>query len=102
MLKNGFKTVKIKTLPISKTPTILVINKQKYIYKPSVDCPQTITKIATIKGIQFQTSITDSVNESITIDLTKNRSIKDIAQDNNVSSSTVLPLSSLVSACNLP
>ena len=90
MLKNGFKEVKIKAFPINKTPTILAIKKQKYICKPSADCPKQVTKIASIKGIQPKHQIADPVNESITIDLTKNRSIKDIAQDNNVSSSTVL------------
>lgn len=89
MLKNGFKALKIKTFPINKTPTFLVIKKQKYLCKPSAGCPQTITKIAEIKGIQPKHRIANSVNESIMIDLTKNRSIKDIAQDNNVSSSTV-------------
>ena len=79
MLKNGFKEVKIKVFPINKTPTILAIKKQKYIWKPSADCPKQVTKIASIKRIQPKHQITDHVNESITIDLTKNRSIKDIA-----------------------
>lgn len=89
MLKNGFKSIKIKTFPINKTLTFLVIKKQKYLCKPSTDCPQMITKIAEVKGVQPKHRIANSVNESIVIDLAKNRSIKDIAQDNNVSSSTV-------------
>lgn len=48
-----------------------------------------IIKIAEVKGVQPKHRIANSVNESIVIDLAKNRSIKDIAQDNNVSSSTV-------------
>ena len=71
MLKNGFKEVKIKAFPINKTPTILAIKKQKYICKPSADCPKQVTKIASIKGIQPKHKIADPVNESITIDLTK-------------------------------
>ena len=89
MLKNGFKAIKIKTFPINKTPTFLIIKKQKYLCKPSAGCPQTITKIAEIKGVQPKHRIANSINESIMIDLTKNRSIKDIAQDNNVSLSTI-------------
>lgn len=90
MLKNEFKEVKIKAFPINKTSTILAIKKQKYICKPSDNCPKQVTKIASIKGIQPKHQIADTINESIAIDLTKNRSIKDIAQDNNVSSNTVL------------
>lgn len=46
MLKNGFKAIKIKTFSINKILTFLVIKKQKYLCKPSANCPQTITKIA--------------------------------------------------------
>lgn len=38
MLKNGFKAIKIKTLPINKTPVFLIIKKQKYLCKPLADC----------------------------------------------------------------
>lgn len=102
MLKNSFKVIKIKTFPINKTPTFLVIKKQKYLYKPLADCPRTVTKIAEVKGVQPKHQIANSVDESIMIDLTKNCSIKDIAQDNNVSSSTILrKLQSLSSYFNV-
>ena len=88
-VENGFKTIKIKTFPINKTPTFLVIKKQKYLCNPSADCPQTITKIVEVKGVQPKHRIANSINENIMIDFTRNCSIKDIAQDNNVFSNTV-------------
>lgn len=90
MLKNGFKTVKIKAFPIGKAPTIFSIKKQKYICHPSDNCPKTITKIAEVKGIKAGHQIANTVTDSVMIDLTKNRSIKDIAQDHYVSSSTII------------
>ena len=42
-------TGKILTLPIACVPTILLIRKQKYIFKPSPQCLETVTKVTEIK-----------------------------------------------------
>ncbi|WP_418523990.1 transposase family protein, partial [Limosilactobacillus oris] len=49
MLKNGFKTVNALGPALHYKPTIWSIRKQKYLCKPSTDCPTMVTKIATVK-----------------------------------------------------
>ncbi|MCZ4024566.1 transposase family protein, partial [Lactobacillus gasseri] len=51
MLKNGFKTVKVLGPSLHYQPTIWSIRKQKYLCKPSADCPTTVTSFATVKDI---------------------------------------------------
>lgn len=98
----ALRPLKSRPFQSIKHRPFLFIKKQKYLCKPSADCPQTIIKIAEVKGVQPKHRIANSINESIMIDLTRNNSIKDIAQDNNVSSSTVFrKLQSLSSYFNV-
>ena len=91
MLKNGFccQPVKILALPIANVPTILLIKKQKYICKPSPQCPETVTKVAEIKGINQGCRIANNVKQAITLDLRRNESQKDIGEQYHVSPSMV-------------
>jgi transposase len=91
MLKNGYRRqpVKILALPIANVPTILLIRKQKYICKPSSQCPETVTKIAEINGINHGCRIANNVKQAITLDLRRNESQKDIGEQYYVSPSTV-------------
>ena len=89
MLKNGFRCqpVKILALLIANVPTILLIKKQKYICKPSPQCPETVTKVAEIKGINQGCRIANNVKQAITLDLRRNESQKDIGEQYHVSPS---------------
>ena len=50
MLKNGFKTVVNALGPsLHYKPTIWSIRKQKYLYKPSDDCSNTVTRLAQVE-----------------------------------------------------
>ena len=91
MLKNGYrgKPVKIVALPIANVPTILLIKKQKYICKPSPQCPGTVTKVAEIRGINHGCRIANNVKQAITLTLRRNESQKDIGEQYYVSPSTV-------------
>jgi transposase len=91
MLKNGYRrqSVKILALPIANVPTILLIRKQKYICKPSPQCPRTVTKVAEIKGINHGCRITNNVKRAIILTLRRNESQKDIGEQYYVSPSTV-------------
>lgn len=91
MLKNGYRrqSVKILALPIANVPTILLIRKQKYICKPSPQCPRTITKVAEIKGINHGCRIANNVKQAIILTLRRNESQKDIGEQYYVSPSTV-------------
>lgn len=91
MLKNGFRhrPVTVTALSIAGTRTVLKIRKQQYICKPSASCPKTVTKVAEIKGISRGCRIVDNVKQRIIIDLHRNISQKELAQEYYVSASTV-------------
>ena len=91
MLKNGFRhrPVVITALSVAGVKTILMIKKQQYICKPSTKCPQTVTKIATIKGISRGCRIANNVKQFIIKDLHRNISQKELAHNYYVSASTV-------------
>ena len=91
MLKNGFRQqeVRVKALPIANVPTVLLIRKQKYICPSMPDCPKVVTKLAEIDGIDRNCRITNDIKQAVILDLPKNESQKDIAQDHQVSPSTV-------------
>lgn len=91
MLKNGFRhrPVVITALSVAGMKTILMIRKQQYICKPSVQCPETITKIASIHGIRRGCRIANNVKQYITKDLHRNISQKELAKNYYVSASTV-------------
>ena len=91
MLKNGFRQqeVRVKALPIANVPTVLLIRKQKYICPSMPDCPKVVTKLAEIDGIDRNCRITNNIKQAVILDLPKNESQKDIAQDHQVSPSTV-------------
>ena len=63
MLKNGFRKVMVRGLKVAEVPVMLVIRKQKYLCKPSPECPQTVTKMAEIKGITPSCRIADNVKQ---------------------------------------
>ena len=89
MLKNGFRKVMVRGLKVAEVPVMLVIRKQKYLCKPSPECPQTVTKMAEIKGITPSCRIADNVKQSIITELPLNISQKDLANRYQVSPSTV-------------
>ena len=86
MLKNGFRQqeVRVKALPIANVPTVLLIRKQKYICPSMPDCPKVVTKLAEIDGIDRNCRITNNIKQAVILDLPKNESQKDIAQDHQV------------------
>ncbi|MGM9909124.1 hypothetical protein N4627_07005 [Limosilactobacillus vaginalis] len=61
-------------------PTIWSIRKQKYICKPTNDCPTTITKFATVKDIDYRNHITWAIKQRAMMLLTTNQSQKDLAK----------------------
>ena len=85
IIKYGFKkNCKIKLPKISNFNTLLCLNKQRFLCKY---CKSTFT--ASTSLVDFQKQISNNTRISITNDLMKKGSEKDIAFRNNVSSSTV-------------
>ena len=91
MLKNGFRQrpVVVTALSVAGVKTFLMIRKQQYICKPTAECPETVTKVATIHGISRGCRIANNVKQYITKDLHRNISQKELAKDYYVSASTV-------------
>ena len=85
IIKYGFKkNCKIKLPKVSNFNTLLYLNKQRFLCK---HCKSTFT--ASTSLVDFQKQISNNTRISITNDLMKKSSEKDIAFRNNVSSSTV-------------
>ena len=70
-------------------PTIWSIRKQKYLCKPSLDCPQTITKVARVEGVKYRHHISQAIKRRIMMQLTANESQTDIAKELGISDWTV-------------
>ena len=71
--KNGFKEVNYLALGLQYKPIIWTINKQKYIYKTSTACPQTITKLASVDDVKYRNHISTVVKQKIMMDLMLNK-----------------------------
>lgn len=82
--KHGFKKSLIKVTSVSKLTTYLSLNKQRYL---CYHCNRTFT--CTTNIVNYGCNISNNTKHSIAVDLTKKRSEKDIAIDNNVSPNTV-------------
>ena len=82
--KHGFIVSDIKLNPISGYHTILRLHKQRYLCK---HCHKAFTLSSPITN--YGCFISNNVKHKIALDLTKKRSEKDIALDNNVSPNTV-------------
>ena len=82
--KHGFKNSLIKIPSVSKLTTYLSLDKQRYICH---HCNRTFT--CTTNIVNYGCNISNNTKHSIAVDLTKKRSEKDIAIDNNVSPNTV-------------
>ena len=82
--KHGFLVSDIKLNPISGYHTILRLHKQRYLCK---HCHKAFTLSSPITN--YGCFISNNVKHKIALDLTKKRSEKDIALDNNVSPNTV-------------
>lgn len=89
MLKNGFKTVKVLGPSLHYQPTIWSIRKQKYLCKPSADCPTTVTSFATVKDIDYRNHIAWTIKQRAMMLLTTNQSQKDLAKSLGISDWTV-------------
>lgn len=85
IIKYGFKkNCKIKINKVSNFHTILLLDKQRFLCKY---CHSTF--IATTNLVDFHKQISNNTKLSIIMDLMKKGPEKDIAQNNNVSSSSV-------------
>ena len=82
--KHGFIVSNIKLNPVSGYHTILRLHKQRYLCK---HCHKAFTLSSPITN--YGCFISNNVKYKIALDLTKKRSEKDIALDNDVSSNTV-------------
>lgn len=82
--KHGFITSNIKVLKTSGYFSILRLRKQRYLCK---HCNKAFTLSTNI--VDYGCFISNNTKYKIAIDLTKKRSEKDIAFDNNVSPNTV-------------
>ena len=82
--KHGFKKSLLKVTSVSKLTTYLSLNKQRYFCH---HCNKTFT--CTTNVVNYGCNISNNTKHSIAVDLTKKRSEKDIAIDNNVSPNTV-------------
>lgn len=89
MLKNGFKTVNVLGPSLHYQPTIWSIRKQKYLCKPSSDCPSTITEVAKVKDIRYRQHISQAIKQRVMMQLTTNESQIDIAKELGISDWTV-------------
>ena len=85
IIKYGFrKNCKVKIDKISSFKALLLLDKQRFYCK---DCHSTF--IATTNLVDFHKQISNNTKLSITLDLMRKGSEKDIAYRNNVSSSSV-------------
>ena len=85
IIKYGFKkNCKIKIDKVSGFKALLLLDKQRFYCK---DCHSTF--IATTNLVDFHKQISNNTRLSITLDLMRKGSEKDIAYRNNVSSSSV-------------
>lgn len=82
--KHGFIISNIKIPSVSGYPSILRLHKQRYLCKY---CQHAFTLSTSI--VDFGCFISNNTKHHIAKDLTKKRSEKDIAADNNVSPNTV-------------
>ena len=82
--KHGFITSNIKIPDVSGFKSILKLHKQRYLCK---HCNKAFTLSTSI--VNYGCFISNNTKHKIAVDLTKKRSEKDIAFDNNVSSNTV-------------
>ena len=82
--KHGFITSNIKIPEVSGYKTILRLHKQRYLCK---HCNKAFTLSSSITN--YGCFISNNTKHKIAKDLTKKRSEKDIASDNNVSPNTV-------------
>ena len=82
--KHGFITSNIKIPDISGFKAILKLHKQRYLCK---HCNKAFTLLTNI--VNYGCFISNNTKHKIAVDLTKKRSEKDIALDNNVSPNTV-------------
>lgn len=89
MLKNGFKTVNALGPSLHYKPTIWSIRKQKYLCRPSDDCPTTVTQLATVTDIDYRNHIAWAIKQRAMMLLTTNQSQKDLARTLGVSDWTV-------------
>lgn len=89
MLKNGFKLVKVLRPSLHYEPTIWSIRKQKYLCKPSLNCPQTITKVAKVEDVKYHHHISQAIKQRVMMQLTVNESQTDIAKELVISDWTV-------------
>ena len=89
MLKNGFKLVKVLGPSLHYEPTIWSICKQKYLCKPSLNCPQTITKVAKVEDVKYHHHISQAIKQRVMMQLTVNESQTDIAKELGISDWTV-------------
>ena len=83
-VKHGFITSRIKLPDVSGFKTILILHKQRYLCK---HCNKAFTLSTNI--VNYGCFISNNTKHKIASDLTKKRSEKDIAFDNNVSPNTV-------------
>lgn len=89
MYKNGFKTVNYHGADLHYKPTVWSIKKQKYLCPASPQCPQVVTKLATVEDVQYRHHIATGIKQRIMMQLAKNESQTDIADDFSVSDWTV-------------
>lgn len=82
--KHGFIISNIKIPKVSEYKTILRLHKQRYLCK---HCNKAFTLSTTIAN--YGCNISNDIKKKIAVDLTKKRSEKDIAEDNDVSPNTV-------------
>lgn len=82
--KHGFIISNIKIPKVSGYKTILRLHKQRYLCK---HCNKAFTLSTTIAN--YGCNISNDIKKKIAVDLTKKRSEKDIAEDNDVSPNTV-------------
>lgn len=89
MTKNGFKEVNYLAPSLHYKPTVWSIKKQKYICKPSIKCPETVTSFASIEDVKYRDHISKAIKQKVMMDLTLNISQKDLAKEHGISDGTV-------------
>ena len=89
MVKNGFKEVNYLGPSLHYERTIWSIQKQKYLCKPSKECPKTVTRLAEVKDVKHHDHISKAIKQRLMMELTKNQSQIDLAKDFDVSDGTV-------------
>lgn len=89
MLKNGFKTVNALGPSLHYKPTIWSIRKQKYLCKPSTNCPTTVTRLAAVTDIDYRNHIAWAIKQRAMMLLTTNQSQTDLAKTLGVSDWTI-------------